>query len=189
MDLINLIQSSHLHWVSYIILYLGTFLDAIFMVFSGVFLAVHSNLSKFLIAAALILGVLSEQLFWYGVGRLLGKSARVLHWTNKLTEKFDRHFHEHPFRTLLVSKFVYGTHRPSLMRSGMLKIPLANFIKAAFPGTLIWLVIITGLSYALSASYILIKVYIKDIGLGFLSLFLLYLLIQYLVSKKFKKDI
>jgi membrane protein DedA with SNARE-associated domain len=188
-DITSFIQIHHLHALAYIILFAGCFIDAILAIFTGVLLILTHSLNIWLVTIILIFGVAGEQLFWYEIGKFLGKSNRVLKWTNKLASRFDHHFHQRPFRTLLVSKFVYGTHRPSLMRAGMLNMPLAKFVKAAFPGGLIWALTIAILSALLGASYSLLKTYLRNAGLVVLGLVVLLLLIEFTVSRRMQKEL
>jgi membrane protein DedA with SNARE-associated domain len=189
MDIIRFIQSHHLQNYLYLIIFFGMFIDAALTVFAAVFLMSTGSIAVLPGALALLFGIFAEQIFFYWVGLKLAKREWLARWANKIAAPFDRHLQARPFRTLVISKFIYVLHHGLLLRSGMLKLPLKKFAEYSAYISLIWLLAIGSLGLAFSASYQQFKKTLRFAELVPLVLILFFLLAERLLQKRLKKEL
>lgn len=189
MDLLSFIQLHHLHTAIYLLIFLLVVFDAAITVFAAMFLLVEGAISFVPTLAVLVVGVFSEQLLWYEIGRRLGHSEKLMSWLDKPARPFDRFLLARPFRTLALSKFIYGIHRAMLVRAGMLKINFKNYVGIALVCTVLWLGVIGGIGFAFSTSYVALKNYIKYAELVPLFLVIIYFFVDWRISKRLKNEI
>jgi membrane protein DedA with SNARE-associated domain len=187
--MLDFIQSHHLQNYIYLIIFFGMFADAAITVFAAVFLISSGTIVAGLALPILLFGIYAEQLVYYYIGAKLSNHAGVSRWADKLARPFDRHLLSRTFHTLLISKFVYGLHRAILIRSGMLKINFKMFAKSAVFISMIWLAVIAGLGFSFSASYEALKKYFHYAELVPLILIGLFFFVEWLLSKRLKKEI
>ena len=181
--------TSH-QYFGYVIVFLGMVIEGDFLLFMTAFLA-HSGFfnppTVFLLA---YIGVIVGDISWYYLGVKAQKYPFVHKLLGKITLKTDRHLENRTFRTLLISKFVYGFHHTILMRAGSLGLPLRKYIKSDVVASFVWLSIIWILGSASSASFFLVKRYVHLFEIGLLIALILFFLIEhYLISGKLKEKI
>jgi membrane protein DedA with SNARE-associated domain len=182
-------QLSHLTTAGYILLFFSTIIEGAVVVLAATFLLAQKILNPYTVIPIIIVGALAEQVILYWIGRKLGSVRWIAEWSTKVAHRFDERLHSHPLQILIISKYVYGMHRATLIRAGMINLGWKKFIKASFPATLLWLALLGGIGYSLSASYTVVERYLKYaelVPLGFL--FILFL-IEYMVSKRYKKSL
>jgi len=189
MDLPVFIQLHHLQHYIYFVMFLAMLADATFTVLAVMLLVSLGAVSLAPSLLVLLLGVFGEQLMFYGIGRKFNRWPQLAAWVNKVAHPFDRHFYSRPFHTLFLSKFIYGLHRTTLMRAGMLRIPFLNFCRYAFYCSVAWLIVVAGIGYAFSASYEILKKYFHYAELVPLVLVIAFFLAEWRFSKHLKKDL
>jgi membrane protein DedA with SNARE-associated domain len=189
MDILGFIQAHNLHTLIYPLIFVLVVFDAAIVVFAAMFLLVEGIISPLPTLAVLMLGVLAEQLFWYWIGRKLGEKEKLMAWLDKPARAFDKHLLSRPFHTLVLSKFIYGIHRAMLVRAGMLKINFKIYLVIALICTILWLGVIGGIGYSFSASYGVLKEYIKYAELVPLGLIIIYFIIDWRISKRLKEKL
>ena len=189
MDLTNLVNSAHFGLAVYAILFFGMFLEANLTTMASAFLITHKILHPGLVVLAVVGGAFSEQYGLYFAGWYLGNRQRLAGYINKHAARYDRHFTEKIFRSLLISKYVYGLHRAVLLRAGMLKVPVGTFTRATLRSTAIWLASFFTLGLIFSASYNTIKHYISYGEISLLIIVIIFFILEYLISRRFRKDI
>lgn len=166
--------------LGYLLAFVGAMFEGDAVWFTFAFLTSQGFFDLLPMLAVVWVGAVSGDLFFYFLGKKLEfLPPRLVAWANHLSHHFDGHIKKRPFRTLLISKFAYGIHRPILMRYGMLKIPLREFIKDDLVSVSFWMIVIGLLGYFSGASFYALKEYIKyvEIGLVF-GLFLLFILMK-----------
>lgn len=99
-------------------------------------------------ALTALFGILIGDWLWYEAGKHIHRlptflSSRV----EKFAAPFDEKLTQHPFRTLLFTKFAYGIHHFILLRSGAVQLRLRRFLACDIPASLIWFALIGGLGY------------------------------------------
>jgi len=86
-------------------------------------------------------GVLLGDGLWYYLGSELKKRSfaqRFVAQAEKSVKFFLPRFHEKPFKSIFLSKFIYGANHATLIVSGMLKVPFAIFAKAELLASVVW---------------------------------------------------
>ncbi len=190
MDLITYIYSNELYGIVYVIMFFGMFIDANLTILSSIFLFTESHgIFSQAIFLPVILGGFAEQFVLVFIGWHLRSKEKIAVWADRVVGKYDSHLTGNIFRSLLLSKFVLGLHRAVLIRIGMLKLSWQDFLKATLKSTLIWLFIVGFLGFAFSKSYQILAEYFNYAGLLLLTLFLVFVILEILVSRKLKKDI
>jgi membrane protein DedA with SNARE-associated domain len=174
---------------SYIVLFLGMFIDANVTILASVFVAGVGQFKTSLLMGVVVAGALLEQLGWYGIGRFLAKKDFLAKWADRLVGRYDRHLLNRTFHSLLLSKFILGIHRATLVRCGMLKISLSEFLKASLPATAVWLLVVGILGLFFRSSYNILKNYIHYAGAILLALFLILVVIEFYISRRLKKEL
>ncbi len=185
-----------LHYIStypfsgYFLLFLGMIIEGDIALFASGFL-VHEGFMKTSWALGVVLlGALSSDVLWRSWGvRLREKNNGLSGWVERIAGPFDQQILEHPLRTILITKFVYGIHRPILLRSGMLNLSKKYFWRADIPALAIWILVIGGIAYGASSSLVLVKEYLKfgEIALacGLVLLIIIERFLGGLMKKKF----
>ena len=189
MDVVNFIQIHNLHAAIYLLLFLFLISDAVLTVFVAMFLLDRGLIAPAPTLSVLVLGVMAEQLLWYGLGRRLGRWQKLMDFLDRPALPFDRHLLDRPLRTLVLSKFIYGLHRAMLVRAGMLKLQFKLYLKIALLCMVIWLTVIGSLGYAFSESYEIVNQYIRYAELVPLGLVSLYFFINWRLSKRLKQEL
>lgn len=189
MNIYPFIQAHQLQNFVYVIMFLAMFFDAAITIFAAVFLMTAGSVAVVPTLLILISGIYGEQLFYYWLGHTLSRNDLLMVWAGKIAAPFDKHLQERTFRTLLVSKFVYGMHRAMLIRSGMVKIPAARFVKFSAVIGIIWLAAVGGLALAFSASYQEFKRYFAFAEVIFLALIVIGFILQRMFAGKLKKEL
>jgi len=178
----------HLGIWTYIVLFFAMFFDANLMIIIGVFVISSGRLNPWAIVGVIISGAYLEQLTWFGVGRLLKKSSLLSRWATKAVGRYDEHLINRSVRSLLLTKFIYGTHRATLLRYGMLDFSFLKFIKSSAVAVIFWLGIVGAFGFAFSLSYFAVKTYLKYAEFALLAILIIFFSAQYFVSKSLKKE-
>lgn len=170
--------------VGYGLLALAMILEGDAFLFLAGFLVHQGLLDPLLVVAAAFPGVLVGDALWY----LLGKRKYIPKFISekfidKIARRFDEMFSNNPFRTFLMSKFVYNAHHPLLLRLGMLKVRYREIFRYDIGATLIWGMIVGGLGYLSSASFTLVKAYLRFLEIGLFAGLVLFLLLEHLVNR------
>ncbi len=177
------------HGLIYAALFFGMFFEANVTILTGMFLITQGRVNPALAVILIAGGGYGEQFLHYLLGLYLSKHDRVTRWAAKITGRYDSRLQHNPFRYLVISKFVYGFHRAVLIRLGMLKVSVREFVKASVPATAIWLTAISTLGLVFSYSYNILKNYIKYAELVLLGLVIAFFIAEYFVSKRFENDL
>lgn len=173
----------------YVVVFFGMFIDANITIITSAVLIGRNILGPFAAIFTIFIGGISEQFFWYWAGRKLGKRQFIMKWADKLSHRYDRHFIEKTFHSLVISKFIYGLHRVALIRIGMLNLQFSKFIRASLPSTVIWLIVVGLIGFFFSASFDVLKHYLKYGELVLLFVVVLYVAIDIFISRYLKKEL
>ena len=98
----------------------------------------------------------------------------------------EKLWHDHPFKTMFLSKIAYGMSTPLLISSGLAKMPYKKFISCAFPVTLLQFAVAMTAGYYLSYSYAHAEKYIKIVGVV-IAVVLLVFIFTYIRLQKYAK--
>lgn len=89
-------------------------------------------------------GVMIGDALWYGLGILTSRSqrfARVARYAETSVHTFLPNFRARPFRSILLSKFIYGANHATLILSGIMHVRFSIFIKAEAYASFAWVAI------------------------------------------------
>lgn len=175
--------------LGYIIIFLGMMIEGDIFLFTAGFLVNRGYFAIDMALLAVFSGTLIGDNLWYVFGEVIKENSFFSRFITRLTKPFDEHLRVRTFRTLLITKFAYGVHRPTLFRAGMLRLPFKKFIEGDIIAIVLWIFFIGGLGYLSSVSFILIKHYLRYTELTLLFGLILFILISHLVSHISKKKL
>lgn len=175
--------------LGYLAVFIAMVLEGEVSLFAAAFLTHQGFFDIGDIFLTIYAGLLLGDLGWYWLGTHLERlPPAVRHWVERLARPFDDHLLNRTFRTIFISKFTYGVHHALLMRAGALRINLGNFIRYDVIASLIWLVTIGGLGYFFSASFVLIRHYLRYAEIGLLlSILIFFALSRFLAAQSRKR--
>jgi membrane protein DedA with SNARE-associated domain len=146
-----------LHPVSaYTALFFGMIIEGDLVLFTAGFLAHTGVLHLGPTLIVLLAGTILGDSLWYLLGTTDTDRNKFLNWLGRSVDfagkKIDAHVQERTFRTLLISKFIYGVHHFVLVRAGRLRVPFKRFFRDDAIGSAIWVLGVTSIGYLASAS-------------------------------------
>lgn len=89
-------------------------------------------------------GVMVGDALWYGLGILTTHSKKLAflaHHAEKSVHIFLPHFRTKPFRSIFLSKFIYGANHATLILSGIMRVKFPVFIRAEAYASFVWVAI------------------------------------------------
>lgn len=136
---VQLVQD-HRFW-GYVILFIAMMFEGeVFLVVAGMLTA----LEAFDVGDVLwisLLGVVLGNILWYQLGLMLkngGIAKRVIRWAEHAITFFLPQFRQKPFKSIFVSKFIYGANRATVIMSGVFRVPFKLFFQAEFFASILW---------------------------------------------------
>lgn len=176
--------------LAYWIIFFGMMVEGDILLFSIGFLVHQGYFAWDKTLLIVFLGVMIGDNLWYALGELLSnrKIALTL-FTNRLIGMFDNHLKNRTARTIFISKFVYGFHRPMLIRAGSLRLSFKEFIRGDFSASIIWIFIIGGLGYLSGASFFAVKKYLRYTEISLLLVVTVFIAISYIASRISKRKL
>lgn len=186
----SLILSHSESWklAAYALIFLGLFIEGEMIIFISFYLVHQGYLDFFDTSFFVLSGVFVNDLFWYYMGTFVNSNRLpFLRHVSRFISVIDSNIAKNRILTFAVSKFTYGFYRLTLMRARHAGISAKEFIKINFPISLSWILLVIGISYALSESVLHLKKYVKfaEIGLGLA--FLAFILASVVISKLSEK--
>lgn len=179
-------------FLSYAIIFIGMLFEGEVFLFTAFFLASGGYIDPLDTLFFVVVGTLTGDLLWYFIGPHAERIRFIQKILSPIARKIDNQLKKRPTLTILISKFIYGFHRPTLLRARLAGISLRQFIKIAFPTSILWIVVIASLAVLFSASIGLLKEYLKFAEIGLLLGISTFILADYLVfqlyRKKFSRD-
>lgn len=173
----------------YLLLFIGLLLEGEAILFAAFYLVYQGKLGLGDTISVAIFGVLIGDTLWYFWGTLISKLPIIKKIVEKLPKDFDAFIRKRPNASIIASKFIYGFHRPTLIRLRELEITYRNFLKADIPGALLWVLIVSVLSYFFSNSATLLREYLKYWEIGLAVSLIIVFLITKLISKIILKKV
>ncbi len=179
--------------IAYSFLFFGMMIEGDLLVFTAGFLIHRGELdlmSSFLVALA---GSLLGDALWYALGRVNTENNRFLAWlgsaADKVGNRIDTHIIDRTFRTLFISKFIYGVHHFTLVRAGRRDVLFRKILRSDIPASVLWIGIVGSIGYLASASFDLARrrVHVAEIILLFG--LALYLILAEVIGRLLKKKL
>lgn len=187
----SLIMHYFLFWkfAPYVFVFLTSLLEEELSAFTAVFLAREAGYGAFGLAVSMAAGVFGGDVIWYQLGRYLDKSAFVSRNVKKAAGHLDRGLEKHPGKTIFLAKFTYGLRHATLMRAGMVRMPIRKFLKADAAASVIWIAVIISLAFGTSFSLAYLQGKIHFVELALLAALLVFVAVFTAVSRIVKKKL
>ncbi len=156
--------------------------DAFWFIFSFLTGQGFYNLGLMLLVVFLGATIGDSILYWIG-RKISGRNHKWIEKAEKVAKPFDNHIKNKLGRSLAISKFTYGVHKPIMIRAGMIDIPYARFLKKDIPAILIWEFIIGTLGYFSGVAFYALKDYLRYLEVGVLLGLILFFVMMKILSK------
>lgn len=171
-------------------LFIGFMLEANTVLFSAMFLAQQGVLALGTLLPVALLGSMAGNILFYGIGYAAArKPNRYTRITDVISKPFDHHLTDRPWRTIFLTKFVYGLNCAIIVRAGQLRMPVRRFLFIDMICTLLWLLIVGTIGFGSGTFVSITASDVKYAEIGLLVAIILFITINHFVSKKIKKKL
>lgn len=172
------------------IVYLATIFLGNIGAFTSLWIAFQGGLGPFgvlLVLAIAFCANVTGDILWYSLGRGL-RRTRFGNWIhNRIPhhEKIESRIARDGRRWMLFAKFAYGSNFPILFLLGWTQTNFEKFFRRSLLAIAIWIPVILGVSYALysTVSPLAAVATLKHFELLFLAALILFIVLQYLITK------
>lgn len=145
---VQLVQE-HRTW-GYVLLFIAMMLEGeVLLIVAGMLASLDAFDIGDVFVIALV-GVVLGNTFYYQLGVVLkngGAAKRIIKWAEEAITYFLPQFREQPFRSIFVSKFIYGANRATVIMSGVFRIPFKLFFQAEFFASIPWVIVYMSVGY------------------------------------------
>jgi len=170
--------------LGYLLSFAGIVVEGDVLWFIFAFLTGQGFYNLGLMLVTVFFGAVAGDTIFYWLGRKISKkNHRFISWAEKVAKPFDSHLKNKLTRTLAISKFTYGGHKPILIRAGMLGIPYWHFFKKDVPAIIVWELTIGSIGYFSGVAFYALKDYLRYLEVGVLLGLILFFVIMKIVSK------
>jgi membrane-associated protein len=177
--------------IAYSVLFFGMMIEGDLLVFTTGFLIHHRAFDPWDAFFVALAGCVIGDFLWYLLGRTDTSHNKILRWLGEATDKIggriDAHISVRTFRTLFISKFIYGVHHFTLVRAGRRGVPLGKLFKNDVPASALWIIIVGALGYLASASFELVRRRVHYLEIALLLAVALYFIFVEIIGKFLKK--
>lgn len=170
----------------YVAVVVGMLVEANITIFAAMFYLATGKFMFWPLLSAVLVGAFLEQVIWYVLGRNLNRFPYLEKKLHRWVKRFDRHFFDKPYRTFILSKFIYGLHRSVLLRFGMLKFKPFWYFRAGSLAIFVWLAVLMPLGYVFGKSYSKLGQYVKYGEVIILVVVVGLFVVEYFVSRKYR---
>lgn len=175
--------------LGYALTFLGMLIEGDTILFAVAFLTHRGLFRLWPMVTVICSGVFLGDLLWYWLGKRSGQASPLFRrWIARGAILFDRHLQQRPFRTIFLSKFTYGFNRLVLVRAGASGLPVAGFLRSDTLASFFWVLTVGGFGFFSSASFSLVKRYLKFAELALLAGIVLLLLFEYLTRRSMTRE-
>ncbi|MCR4274661.1 MAG: VTT domain-containing protein [Candidatus Campbellbacteria bacterium] len=175
------------HVFAYVLIFVGLLIEGELTLFLAAFLVHQGSLNFYDILAITLLGVFIGDLLWFLLGTNLSLSKKISAWVTREAGQFDHLFHAHIFKSLLITRFLYGLSRPTLIRMGMIGVPIKQFLEANIITTFVWSSVIWVLAYVLSASLFSTQHFLPRLEVGIALIIVVIILLNKVARRLIEK--
>jgi len=176
--------------LGYIIVFLGMMFEGDTFLFIASFLAHQGIFQPVPLFITALWGMILGDNLWYSIGFKLRNAGTFLNrWAEKLAQPFDEHLKNRPLRTIFLSKFTYGVGHAIFFRAGNIRIRWGKLEQSDILATIFWMAIVAGLGYFSGASFSYAKQYLRYGEVAILIGLIIFLGLEYLITKKTKRKL
>lgn len=177
--------------LEYILFFIGIMVLGDIALIPLVYFAVTHALSLPSVLLAGFLAELGSDCVWYWIGYSFNKESVYRFFKlNRLQSKNPEFFSEFAKRAdkiLFLSKFLYGIRVPVRVLYGIEKLPFKNYLAINIWGSVLWLLLISGLAFTLDVSAEELKLYVRRGEIGFTVFFLFVFLFEVWAKRYLKR--
>lgn len=164
--------------IGYVFVFIGMIIEGDVLLFIAAFFTHQGIFDIGDMLVAVLAGTIVGDTLWYVLGFQLNNSFLFLkRWIDRIARPFDKQLRSRPFRTIFISKFIYGIHHALLVRAGSLKLPFKKFALVDLAAIVLWVATVGGLGYVSGSSFVFLKHYLRfaefGLALGLVVLFIL----------------
>lgn len=154
-------------FVAYAAIFFGMMVEGEAVLFAGVFLANTGYLELSYVVIFALIGMVLGDLLWYWLGASLARfiPKKIV---QGVLQVIDDHLKRRAFATIFLAKFIYFLHRLVLVRAKPAGVSFKTFLKADVMAATTWVIIVSVLGFLFSASFYLLKQYIRYAEIGLL---------------------
>lgn len=138
-----------------ILLFFGILIFGLPVLLPAVYASMHGFLDPKLVFTAALSAILFSDAFWYALGSILKErifdDVPFLGRGRRALEPLLRFLRKHPFRSVFIARFAYGTKIVTNAVSGVERIPFGKFFAACAGSAVVWIGALYALSYAASS--------------------------------------
>jgi len=131
----------------YSVLFVGLLFEGEAILFTAAYLVHQGKIDPGDTLTIAICGVLIGDSIWYFAGVAISGLPIIRKIVSKLPKDFDAFIRKRPNTSIIATKFIYGFHRPTLIRLKAVGVAYGNFLKADIPGAFLWISILIALGY------------------------------------------
>lgn len=174
---------------AYLIIFVGMMIEGDILLFTAGFLANRGFFDVITLLVIVFSGVILGDNLWYIFGEVIKKESWFNKFIERITLPFDEHLKNRTVRTIFIAKFTYGFYRPVLLRAGSQNLSFKKFIKADVFASIVWIFLIGGLGYISSASFFIIRQYLRYTELTLFLGIAIFILISHVITRISKKEL
>ncbi len=172
---------------SYAVAFFGGLLAGEEVVMALAFMVANDILPLWVVFVFSFVGVLVCDSFFFLVGKLrivrsLNRFEKIAHIYGKLDSFIIKFSRDSIFRTLLYTKFIFGTRLLTLVILGFRNIKFSEFLKADLFVVLVWSIVVVGLGWFAGSSFKIIVNVFKSVQIALFFIILLAFLVY--IGKK-----
>lgn len=175
--------------LGYWIVFVGMMAEGDILLFTVGFLVHRGYFNADLTLLVIFWGVIIGDNIWYVFGETMSEKSFFGRFITRVTQPFDEHLRNKTVRTIFISKFAYGLYRPIILRAGMLRLSFKQFIEGDIAASVLWIFLVGGLGYLSSASFFLIRRYLRYTEVSLLFGLILFILVSNFLRRLSKKEL
>jgi membrane protein DedA with SNARE-associated domain len=166
----------------YLLIFLGLMIEGEGVLFAAFYLVHQEKLDLPVLLMVAVSGVIAGDNLWFLSGRLVRRVPLLGKILKKVPAAIDEFIRTRAALTIIVSKFLYGFHRPILLYLHGAGVKYPDFLKGDVPAALLWVGVMSTAGYFFSSSLVLIRENFKYWQLGFAAVIITFIVIYKLVS-------
>ena len=170
----------------YACIFFGMMIEGEVVLFTAFFLVYHGHIGFYQTIFFALTGIWVGDFSWFLAGPYLEKIKFIQKIYNKFSAPIDKQLVKRPYFIAILSKFVYGINRLTLLRARLSGVKIGKFIGMDIAASVIWVAVIASLAGIFSASLGFVRHYFK-IAQGLLLAVLLFIIFSRFLSAKLKE--
>jgi membrane protein DedA with SNARE-associated domain len=174
--------------LGYTLIFVGALVEGDILLLASAAMTRLGYFDPFDMTLIIVSSVLIGDSLWFTLGSKFATSRnKVIVWLLHHVRRVPIDLNKDLFTKLLISKFVYGTQRATLVSLGSTGMSLRHFLVREIPAALIWIVVLGGIGYWFAGVLTVVRHYVRFFELGILVLVLTYLVFRMVMRRQYGK--